>query len=143
MSSYKTIQIINLQEDGRVFVDMPDDDSNPCSTCGACCSHFRVSFYQGELDAMPGGTVPENMTVNIGGFRACMSGTEYGSGRCVALQGEIGQGPISCSIYQKRPSVCREYPVWEEDGTPNTDCQRLREKIGLKPLLPQKKTEKQ
>ncbi|MEG6657786.1 YkgJ family cysteine cluster protein, partial [Pseudomonas aeruginosa] len=21
---------------------------NPCLTCGACCAHFRVSFYWGE-----------------------------------------------------------------------------------------------
>ena len=26
------------------------DSLNPCVTCGACCAHFRVSFYWAEAD---------------------------------------------------------------------------------------------
>jgi Fe-S-cluster containining protein len=120
-------------EDGRVFIDMPSDDTNPCLNCGACCSHFRISFYSGETDALPGGFVPDELVTPLGPFRVCMKGTEQGHGRCVALLGEIGQS-IGCAIYANRPTPCREFPVWEEDGSPNPACQRLRTAIGL-PLL--------
>lgn len=124
-------QIIQAQEDGRVFIDMPDE--SPCSSCGACCSNFRISFYFGELDAAPGGFVPDGLATKLNDFRACMKGTETG-GRCVALRGEIGKGPISCDIYANRPTPCREYPVWEMDGSPNPSCQALRARVGLAPL---------
>lgn len=41
----KVIEIKKVQDDGRVFIDMPNSDKNPCLTCGACCSYFRISFY--------------------------------------------------------------------------------------------------
>ena len=65
--------------------------TNPCLDCGACCAHFRVSFYSGEMAGETGGTVPEDMAVQIGPLRACMRGTEMGNGRCVALRGELGK----------------------------------------------------
>lgn len=130
------IQIRKVQDDNRVFIDMPDDDSNPCISCGACCSHFRVSFYCGELSDGSGGVVPVELTSKVNDFYACMKGTEVGGGRCTALQGTLGQPGIGCAIYANRPSVCREFPVWLEDGTPNPDCQRLRSKLGLRPLKP-------
>lgn len=122
-----------VQDDGRVFIDMPSDASNPCLDCGACCSHFRISFYGGESDAHPGGFVPDRLVVPINPVMACMKGTEKGGARCVALEGEIGVA-IGCSIYAHRPTPCREYPVWLDDGTPNPDCQRLRAAIGKPPL---------
>jgi Fe-S-cluster containining protein len=127
-------QISRVQDDGKVFIDMPDGPDNPCLTCGICCSHYRVSFYQGETTDV-GGTVPVALTSKVNDFMACMTGTECGNGRCSALQGEIGVGGIGCAIYTNRPSVCREFPVWMDDGTPNPDCQRLRAGIGLPPLL--------
>ena len=33
---------------------------SPCLNCGACCSHFRVSFFWGEC-ASSGGTVPDEL----------------------------------------------------------------------------------
>lgn len=132
----RTLMLKLIQEDGRVFIDMPDDLTNPCLNCGACCAHFRVSFYSGESDALPGGVVPDAMLSTLTPFRACMKGTEQG-GRCSALTGEIGKS-IGCSIYANRPSPCREFPVWEEDGTPNEACQRLRAGIGLPLLKPNK-----
>lgn len=99
---------------------------NPCFDCNACCRHFRVSFYHGELDSQPAGRVPADMTVQISPFRACMKGTESGHGRCIALQ-EDGR----CSIYAQRPSVCREFPVFMEDGSMNPECLRLRALHGI------------
>lgn len=118
-------QITIHTEDGRVYYDMTGAE-NPCFGCGACCRYFRVSFYHGELDTQPGGCVPANLTVQITPFRACMKGTEAGRGPCVALQEDL-----RCSIYELRPSVCREFPAFMPDGTQNPDCLRLRERLGI------------
>jgi len=128
-----TIQISRIQDDGKVYIDMPDTTDNPCLTCGICCSHYRVSFYHGETTDV-GGTVPADLTSKVNDFMACMQGTECGNGRCTALKGTVGVGDISCAIYSNRPSVCREFPVWMPDGSPNPECQRLRAGIGLPPL---------
>jgi Fe-S-cluster containining protein len=111
-------------------------DANPCVSCGACCAHFRVSFYFGELTGYSGGWVPIELTTKVNAYRAAMKGTEVGNGRCVALRGEVGKLGVSCSIYQHRPSTCREFDAWEEDGTPSPECQRLRVRRGLPVLQP-------
>ncbi len=126
----KDAQIATLTEDGRIYYDMTGTD-NPCSGCNACCRHFRVSFYHGELDSQPGGQVPADMTTQITPFRACMRGTESGHGRCVALQDD-GR----CGIYALRPSVCREYPVFMDDGSMNPECVRLRALHGIDTATP-------
>jgi len=132
----KVIQIRRLTDDNRVFIDMPDSPDNPCTACGACCAYFRVSFYCGELAGGSGGIVPVEMTSKVNEVIACMKGTETGHGRCVALAGELGQGGIRCTIYANRPSPCREFANWLEDGRPNPECQRLRARLGLPPLHP-------
>jgi len=124
------VQIAISTEDGRIYYDMAGPE-NPCIGCNACCRHFRVSFYQGELDTQPGGHVPADMTVRITPFRACMKGTESGQGRCVALQADG-----LCGIYMKRPSVCREYPVFMPDGLMNPECLRLRALYGIGTSIP-------
>ena len=116
----KDSQIAIHTDDGRIYFDMAGSN-NPCHGCSACCRHFRVSFYYGELDSQPGGHVPADMTVKITPFRACMKGTESGHGRCIALQDDG-----LCGIYAQRPSVCREFPVFMDDGSMNPDCLRLR-----------------
>jgi Fe-S-cluster containining protein len=118
------------QDDGRVFIDMADNQDNPCLNCGLCCNHFRISFYCGELDTQPMGFVPNEMTSKINDFFACMKGTETG-GRCTALIGTPGQEGIKCSIYSNRPSPCREYEVWDDNGIPNPKCNELRAKAGI------------
>jgi uncharacterized protein len=132
-----TAQMRFVQEDNRVFIDMAAGNDNPCTACGVCCQYFRISFYAGELAGMPQGTVPSELTSKLGPFHACMKGTEAGNGRCIALQGEVGQPGIGCAIYADRPTPCREFPVWMPDGTPNPDCQRIRAANGLAPLGPQ------
>lgn len=107
---------------------------NPCISCGACCAHFRVSFYCGEIAGESGGTVPAELVTQISPLRGCMKGTEHGGNRCIALRGELGQPGIHCAIYEQRPSPCRDFPAWLEDGTPYPDCQRVRAMIGLPPL---------
>ena len=114
--------------------DANHDEANPCLSCGACCAHFRVSFYFGELQGQPDGWVPLELTSKVNDFRAAMKGTEAGNGRCIALRGEVGQAGVHCAIYQHRPTPCREFVAWFPDGTPNPDCRRLREARGLAPL---------
>lgn len=103
---------------------------NPCVSCGACCAHFRVSFYWAEADDAPGGIVPSALTERVNEHLRCMAGTQDRPPRCVALGGEIGQ-QVGCTIYELRPSPCREFEMYEPDGSPNPRCQRVREAIGL------------
>lgn len=110
--------------------DLPLDDTNPCQGCGLCCKQFRISFYHGEL-ACQGGQVPSDMVVKINDFMVCMKGSESGNHR-TGCQAQRSDG--MCSIYANRPSVCREYLVWDEQGQPNPRCQQLRQQAGI-PLL--------
>lgn len=130
----KSIPIRRSLDDNRTFIDMPDGPDNPCTSCGACCAHYRVSFYCGELSEGSGGVVPAELVSQINALMVCMKGTESGHARCIALSGTLGQPGIGCRIYPNRPSPCREFANWLEDGTPNPECQRLRQQIGLAPL---------
>ena len=103
---------------------MGQEDINPCITCGACCALFRASFYWAEADDA-GGTVPVDLTEQLNAFRRVMKGTNDPSPRCVALVGEIGR-QIYCSIYDRRSSVCRDFPVAWENGLPNERCDKAR-----------------
>jgi Fe-S-cluster containining protein len=98
-----------------------------CQTCGACCAHFRVSFYWAESDAHPLGTVPQDLVVPITPHHIAMRGTEKKPARCVALGGTIGQS-VGCTIYEKRSSTCREFEAGSEA------CLRARRTHGLHEL---------
>jgi len=100
-------------------------NDTPCLSCGACCASFRVSFYWAEADDAGGGCVPARLTEQVNAHLRCMAGTQGKSPRCVALRGEVGK-QVSCAIYERRPSPCREFDLLHEDGSPNPRCQRLR-----------------
>lgn len=102
-------------------------ESSPCLSCGACCSTFRVSFYWAESTAAPDGHVPVELTNSRDPLTRCMQGTDLPQPRCAALTGEVGQC-VSCAIYDKRPSVCREVQAGDEC------CQKARRHHGLAPL---------
>ncbi|HDP89693.1 MAG TPA: YkgJ family cysteine cluster protein [Thioalkalivibrio sp.] len=105
---------------------------NPCVECGACCATFRVSFYWAEADDAPGGTVPAALTGRLHAHLRVMQGTDRPEPRCCALQGEIG-GNVSCAIYPRRSSTCRDFKVAWEGGEPNEACNRARARHGLPP----------
>ncbi|MGL5999485.1 MAG: YkgJ family cysteine cluster protein [Pseudomonas proteolytica] len=107
-------------------------DASPCLNCGACCSHFRVSFFWGEC-ASSGGTVPDELVVQINPSRVAMIGTDQKPARCVSLEGEVGCG-TRCSIYEQRSSVCREFEASWSQGEANVDCDAARAAFGLAPL---------
>lgn len=95
-----------------------------CQHCGACCAYFRVSFYWGEADDAPHGTVPVALTAPVNAHLRCMAGTAAKPARCVALDGQVG-GLVSCSIYPLRSSSCRELQAGDEK------CLRARAWHGL------------
>ncbi|MBC8946769.1 YkgJ family cysteine cluster protein [Xenorhabdus indica] len=111
--------------------------NNPCISCGACCAYFRVSFYWAETED-GGGSVPISATEKLNNFMCCMKGTNELYPRCIKLQGEIGYS-VSCSIYDKRPSPCKEFSHAWETGDYNEACDRARAAYGLPPL-PEPKT---
>jgi Fe-S-cluster containining protein len=107
---------------------------SPCLNCGACCSHFRVSFFWGEC-ASSGGTVPDDLVASISPSRVAMLGTDCKPTRCISLKGEVGS-TVQCSIYEQRSSTCREFEASWENGEANIDCDAARAAFGLPPLEP-------
>lgn len=108
---------------------------NPCIGCGACCSYFRVSFYQGELKSV-GGYVPDELVIPVNNFYVAMKGTETSNNkRCISLTGDVGCN-ASCSIYHERPETCRGFKASYENGIEPQDsrCDKARISKGLKPL---------
>jgi uncharacterized protein len=106
---------------------------NPCMRCGACCAFYRVSFDSIEIDNLPGGVIPFHLTFKLNETRSAMRGTEKKPVRCQALTGQIGRS-VHCTIYDCRPTSCREFlSLWEEDVI-NSLCDRARATYGLMPL---------
>lgn len=108
--------------------------ASPCTTCGACCSGYRVSFYWAEADDARGGTVPVALTEPVAPMRRAMRVTDVGEMRCVCLSGKVGE-QVSCTIYADRSSTCREFLFDGEDGHRNPRCNEARARHGLAPLI--------
>lgn len=106
-----------------------------CLRCGACCASFRVSFYWAEADPAVAGSVPIALTEKLNDLRRVMAGTNSKSPRCVALEGQVGSC-VRCTIYEERPSPCREFRVAWEDGLPSAECDKARLIWGLPVLQP-------
>jgi len=101
-----------------------------CQSCGACCASFRVDFHPAELAggafAWGPGVAPA-LTVPVTASIVRMCGTDAAAPRCIALAGEVGVA-VNCSIYDARPSPCREF------DTEHAACNRARQRCGLPPL---------
>lgn len=109
---------------------------NPCLPCGACCAYYCAAFYWRETDDETPGGVPLAMTVEVDEFRRAMKGTKQPIPRCVALQGTVGES-VSCSIYERRANVCRDFPPSYEGGERNERCDKARAAHGLPALTPE------
>lgn len=94
-----------------------------CTSCGACCAFFRVSFYWAEGEA-----IPDQLIEPLTSVYSCMAGTNAKQPRCMALDGEIGQ-QVACSIYAQRSSSCKEVEVGD------SQCFKARTAYGLIPLI--------
>lgn len=110
--------------------------TNPCIDCGACCAYYRASFYWGESDLAIDHGVPVAMTERLNDFRLVMKGTNRAHPRCCALMGIIGK-KVHCCIYERRSSVCRDFPASWENGEANERCDKARAFWGLPALDPQ------
>ena len=109
---------------------------HPCLRCGACCAFFRVSFHWSEgADAQANAAhgVPLKHLRDRSAILRDMRGTTDRPPRCSALAGIIG-GACHCSIYDRRPSPCRELQASFENGVPSPGCDRARAAHGLPPL---------
>lgn len=107
------------------------DQTSPCTSCGACCARFRVSFYSDQ-------NVPSGYSYKINDTENALKSRidAQGRPRCIALRGEIGSF-VSCGIYENRPSPCREFKHSYENGGPREPrCDQARALIGLAPLKP-------
>ena len=97
---------------------------NTCVQCGACCSTYRVSFYWAEAQELG---LPDASVQKLTPHLACMAGTNSPQPRCHALSGEVGS-LVTCSLYEQRPSACRELQPGEDK------CNRARARHGLPAL---------
>lgn len=113
----------------------PEGGSHPCLRCGACCAHYRASFYWAEADDLTPGGVPVDTTEVVSLHLRAMRGTNQPGPRCIALQGTIGHA-VHCAIHPQRPSTCRDYLPSYENGAPNPRCDAARAAHGLAPLTP-------
>lgn len=108
---------------------------HPCLKCGACCAFYRVSFHWSETlsDSF---NVPDEFVNELTSHMSVMKGTNKRDPQCMALKGKVGEY-VTCSIYEQRPSCCRNFKASYEDGVRNKRCDEARISKGLKPLKPQ------
>ncbi len=101
-------------------------------SCGACCTHYRVSMHWMETDAA-GGVVPHALTEAFGPHQVVMRGTWESQPRCIALDAEVGTRS-RCSIHALRPQACRDVQASWEHGAASPQCDRARAAHGLPAL---------
>jgi len=111
---------------------------HPCVKCGACCATFRVAFYWREAESQQhDNAVPQGYWNELTPTQRCMTGTDSKHHpKCKALNGKIGEKAI-CTIYENRPTPCRQFQASYENGVQNERCDSARAKHGLKALTKQ------
>lgn len=104
----------------------PDID---CQDCGACCAAFVVDVFADDYDRMPYPRRNLLVVQDASGYYEMRMTKRLpsGGGRCAALAGKPGER-CSCTIYDVRPTVCRDYEP------ELTNCNRARARIGLPAL---------
>lgn len=121
---------------GHCLTDNKMAERNPCLICGACCIVFRASFYWAEGDDIAEGGVPVHLTEKVNAFRRAMRKRNSQDRRCIALEGIPGRN-VRCTIYEHRPSVCRNFEPSRKAGGDNPRCRRARAVLGFEPLASQ------
>ena len=94
-----------------------DFDNYDCQQCGACCvSDFDsvdyVHLREEDLDRLNADEYKQFVYTDATyGKTQCSMRTardSEGNCRCAALEGQVGKS-VSCSIYERRPLVCRKF----------------------------------
>lgn len=80
--------------------------------------------------------MPVELTEILDHHQRCMRGTWSSQPHCIALAGTVGVA-VHCTIYDARPTPCRELRLTWEDGTHSPQCDRARERHGLPALSPE------
>ncbi|OIQ96641.1 flagellin N-methylase [mine drainage metagenome] len=82
--------------------DPEDSAAVTCANCRACCCRLEV-LLMGDDD------IPLRLTVEDrwGGWVM----RRLGDGWCAALD----RNTMNCTIYERRPGVCRDYPMGGSD----------------------------
>ena len=98
-----------------------------CDLCGACCKTRPVLVSEADAAREPrirneGQRLPPHLATPEWVFR--LHPLPFHKACCFLGEGE------RCTVYAKRPGVCREF----EAGSP--DCQEVRARLGIAPLLP-------
>jgi len=110
------------------------DDSQPygCQSCGACCVNLGGSDGNGYvyLDRQEAvrmrrlGLPVVEAAMGSKCLAAVPNDGAWGYPACVGFEGDVG-GRCGCSVYDDRPSVCREF-------TSDSDvCREARDRAGL------------
>jgi hypothetical protein len=102
---------------------------NPCLSCGACCAAYSFAIcWEASADDSP-----SSITTSSDPFRGFLLDGIADIPPCIHLEGSVGED-VYCSIYDRRPDICRSFrPSWS-DGAPNDACERSRARFGLRPL---------
>ena len=114
------------------FVTPPETPAPDCLTCGLCCAfHLVITRNQSVV------TEPEMrwdlVTANAQGRELIVDSVirRRADSSCVFLAGRL-QESVSCSNYEQRPRVCREFEAGSDK------CHALRRLYGLaQPLTPE------
>lgn len=108
----------------------PGEPVPDCLTCGACCDNYSIvpmsmaesehlnDYMEVTVDSEPGIVIDR------------LINRDWEAGRCKHLRGEIGRD-IGCSVYEKRPGVCRVFEAGSDK------CHEIRRMYGLEPQLSQ------
>lgn len=107
---------------------------NHCISCGGCCAGWKIYFPIKELE--PKGTVPKKMADKFGIDYAVLKHTDDEIQKCKSLDGDLGKS-VSCTKYDVRPTICREFKPSYEDGVKNIRCDQARSRVNLPPLTPE------
>jgi Fe-S-cluster containining protein len=106
---------------------------NPCLSCGACCATHSFAIY---WETSNNKNAPAHIAAGSDPFQHILLEETADIPPCRRLVGTVGKD-VHCSIYDRRPEVCRSFtPSWA-DGRHNPGCDRARAKFGLRPLNPE------
>ncbi len=85
-----------------------------CRTCGACCGPeldegTHVDLFDVDVQRLSHAFREKHVVARGDGESSLATKRTRSSGTvCVALLGSVGRR-VSCSIYERRPSACRDY----------------------------------
>lgn len=101
-----------------------------CQACGACCATFDVWLMEGDRDRFERSarllplTVIHRPGTAAGEWR--FMARDAKTGHCLALQGPLGH--CRCTIYDDRPTLCREFEAGSEDCLEARRCRGIDQK---------------